>query len=220
MISMIHEAGANDLMETLFANVERATEVMRKYEIETGEKSEVTPESMVEATRSGSIKAVVNETPFIQSVVKHTEFIANHFNEMDLKILISPSATGFILSDNPVTMVPPPGLSVAGFRTPGSLTFLPLTRNLCLRIGQPGSGRGPKTIDRETVRLINQNSATNSDRFVMGPIKLQVESVIRRSGSAEMDGKPRWITTKTVDEKGAILRALIAQPRQLRYLEL
>jgi hypothetical protein len=220
MISMFYEAGANDFMEVAFANVERATAMIRKYEAETGEKSEVAPESMVEATTSGSIKAVVNEAPFIQSIVKHTEFIANGFTEMDVKILISPPQTGFILSDNPVTMVPPPGLRVAGFRSPGSFTFLPLTRSLCLRIGQPGSGRGPKIIDRETVRFINENTATNSYRFVMGPHKIQIESVVRRSGSTEMDGRPRWITTKRVDGNGDTSRALIAQPRQLRYLEL
>ena len=219
MISMIHEGGANDLMEVAFANVERATAVMNKYEAETGEKSKVTPESMVESVKNKTIKAVATETPFIESVVKHTDFVAKTFTELDVKILISPPQVGFILSDNPVTLVPPPKLTVAGFKSPGTFTFMPLTRRLCLRLGQPGSGNGPKNIDRETVRFINENTAINSERFVMSPSKLQIESVIRRSESADINNKPRWVTTKIPDEKGGILRELTAQPRQLHYLK-
>jgi hypothetical protein len=220
MISAIYEAGANDLMEVAFANVERATAMMKKYAAEAGEKLKVTPESMVEAVRSGSIKAVATEMPFLQSVIKHTEFIAKVFNELDIKILVSPSEVGFVLSDNPVTMVPPPGMSVAGFKSSGTFVFVPLTRSLCLRLGQPGSGTGPKSIDRETVRLINENTAVNSDRFVMGPAKIQIESVIRRSGSTDMSRSERWITNRVPDKKGGILRELVSQPRQVHYLDL
>lgn len=218
---MIHEAGANDLMEVAFANVERAKAVMNDYAAAAGaELAGVTPESMVKAVKSGSIKAVATEMPFIKSVVEHTDLIVKVFNALDIKILISPPQVGFVLSDNPVTMAPPPGLSVAGFKSPGTFIVVPLTRGLCLRLGQPGSGTGPKDIDRETVRLINENTAINSERFVMGPSKIQIERIIRRSGSTDVNGKPRWITTKTLDAKGGILRQLVAQPRMVRYLEL
>jgi len=198
--------------------VERATAMIRNYEVQTGEKLEVTPESMVEAVKGGRIKAVATEMPFIKSVVEHTEFIAKVFNGLDIRILVSPPQVGFILSDNPVTMVPPPELAKAGFKSPRTFIFVPLTRNLCLRLGQPGSGTGLKNIDR--VRLINENTAINSNRFVMGPSKMQIESVIRRSGGTDVNSKPRWITTKIPDRKGGILRLLTTQPRQVRYLEL
>ncbi len=220
MITAMYEAGANDLMEVAFANVERATAVMNDYATSVGKELTVTPESMVEAVKSGSIKAVATEMPFIQSLVKHTEFVEKVFSELDIKILISPPQVGFVLSDNPVTMVPPPGVRVAGFKSPGTFVFVPLTRNLCLRLGQPGSGDGPRKIDREAVRLINENTATNSDRFVMGPSKVQIESVIRRSRSTDVNKSERWITNKIPDAKGGILRQLVAQPRQVHYLEL
>ncbi|HYL12233.1 MAG TPA: transposase [Terriglobales bacterium] len=104
--------------------------------------------------------------------------------------------------------------------TEPSYVYTPLTRSLCLCLGQAGSGAGPRKIDRETVRLINENTAINSDRFVMAPSKIQLESVIRRSGSIDVDRQPRWTTTKTVDEKGGILRELRAQPRRVRYINL
>src|SRR6266478_2895339 len=46
-ISMLHESGASDLMQVAFASVERATEMVAKYERETGEKLGVTPKSIV-----------------------------------------------------------------------------------------------------------------------------------------------------------------------------
>jgi hypothetical protein len=220
MISMIHEAGANDIMEVAFANVERATAMMNKYAADKGKELKVTPESMVEAVKSGSIKAVATEMPFIQSVVNHTEFIEKVFSELEIKILISPPQVGFVLSDNPVTMVPPPGMTVAGFKSPGTFVFMPLTRSLCLRLGQPGSGTGPRNVDREAVRFINENTAINSDRFVMGPSRVQIESVIRRSRSTDVNKSERWITNKIPDGKRGILRQLVAQPRQVHYLEL
>jgi uncharacterized protein DUF4238 len=216
-ISMIYETGAQDLMDVTFANVERATAAMKKYEAETGDKSTVTPESMVEAVKNKRIKPVATEMPFLESIIKHTDFVANVFTEMDIKILVSPPKVGFVLSDNPVTLVPHPQVKLAGFKTPGAFMFMPLTRSLCLRLGQPGSGNGPKIVDRETVRFVNENTAINSDRFVMGPSQMQIESVIRRSGSAEMNPNPRWISVKSQDEKGGILRQLIAQPRQVHY---
>jgi Protein of unknown function (DUF4238) len=218
-ISMIYEAGARDLMETAFANVERATAVMKDYATKTGKELKVTPEAMVKAIKNRSVEFVATEMPFIKTLVEKTEFYARVFSELDVKILISPPAVGFVLSDNPVTVVPHPGLGMPGVQSPGTFVFVPLTRRLCLRLGQPGSGNGLRNIDRETVRLINENTAFNSDRFVMGPSKIQIESVIRRSGSIDINPKPRWITA-TVPEKDGMSRHLINQPRHLHYLEL
>jgi hypothetical protein len=118
-------------------------------------------------------------------------------------------------------MVLNPRLSTADVKSPGTFVFLPLTRSLCLRLGQPGSGKGLKNIEQETVRLINENTAINSDRFVMGPCKIQIESVVRRSGSTDVNKSERWIlTNKIPDGKGGMLRQLVAQPRQFHYLEL
>jgi hypothetical protein len=219
MISMIYETGATDLMEVAFANVERATEVMKDYATKAGKEWKVPPERMVKAIKSGSVKFVATEMPFIKTVVEQTEFYAKVFSELNVGILISPPEVGFLLSDNPVTVVPHPRLKTAGVKSPGTFVFVPLTRSLCLRLGQPGSGTGLKDIDREAVRFINENTAINSDRFVMGPSKIQIESVIRRSGSTDVNNKPRWISMKTVDEKGGILRQSVAQPRQLHYLK-
>src|ERR1700687_4162773 len=110
MISMIYETGATDLMEVAFANVERATAIMKDYATKTGKVLKVSPERMVKAIKSGGVKFVATEMPFIKTLVEQTEFYAKVFSELNVRILISPPEVGFILSDNPVTVVPHPRL--------------------------------------------------------------------------------------------------------------
>lgn len=222
IISMIHETGATDLMEAAFADVKRAAAVMKDYAAASGEDvRSVTPESMVEAVKNKKIKVTATEIPFINTLVTKTEYYAQVFAQLDLKLLISPPQVGFVLSDNPVTLVPHPRFArAAGVYTPGTYVFMPLIRRLCLRLGQPGSGNGPKWVGREEVRLINENTAFNSDRFVMGPSKIQIESVVRRSGSADVNPESRWTTRKSSRENYGEVRELIYQPRHRHYLEL
>ena len=217
-ITAVYEMGGNHMMEAAFGTLERAAASLKEYASRTGEELGVTAESMVEAVTSGEIRAVPTERPFLQSVLEQSEKLAELFRSLDIKILVSPPQVGFVLSDHPVTLVSPPGVRAAGFRTPGSFIFMPLARHLCLRLGQPESGYGPKNIDRETVRHINENTASNSDRFVIGPSKIQLESVVRRSGSENMNNIERWTIKKTM-EKDGILREVVVQPRRVHYIE-
>jgi hypothetical protein len=154
-------------------NIERARASLAGYERETGEKSDVSAESMVEAVKGKQLKAVATEIPFLESIAKHTQFLTQAFSSLDWQILVCPQQVGFILSDNPVAVVSPPHSASVGILKPSTFTFVPLTRRLCLRLGPRGNGWGYREIDRENVRLINQNTAVNSERFVMGPSWIQ-----------------------------------------------
>jgi hypothetical protein len=220
MISMIYEAGADDFLEVAFGTIEHATASLERYSRDTGKPLNTTPEAMVEAVQSKSFKARATEMPFVTNIVRQADEFAEVFWALDFQLLISPPQTGFIVSDNPVTLVPPPGNRNAGIHSPRAFTFIPLTRSFCMSFGPRGSGVGPREIDRETVRYINQNTAINSDRFVMGPSQIQLESVIRRSDAGQLSHEPRWTTTKVVDEKGGITRGLHAQQRRLHHIYL
>jgi len=216
--SAVSESGGNDLMEAAFGDVERVRASIEEYETQTGEALGATPESMVEAVRSWSIRAVATERPFLQIVLQEVGNVARLFQGLDIRILISPPQVGFILSDNPLTIVLPRHVDVGGFKTAGAFTFLPLTRGLCLSLGQPGTGTGPRNIDHEAVRFINENTAANSDRFVMGKSKMQLESVIRRSGSADVSNTERWTIEKHREQDG-IFSQLIIRPRRVHYVD-
>jgi hypothetical protein len=211
----LYSTGGNDLMEVMFSTVDRAEASLRRYERATGEKISVSAESMVEAVRSGSIEARANELPFLRSIGEHTGFLAQTLAGLKLQILISPPAAGFILSDNPFTAVPAPGEKRVGFANLGTFTYIPVTRSICLRYGMTGRNEFQR-IGREDVRLINQNTVVNSERFIMGPSQVQLESVVRRSGSTDMDPTPRFALDKSTDRDGGILRQLTQLPRR-RY---
>jgi hypothetical protein len=122
---------------------------------------------------------------------------------------------GFILTDNPFTIVPAPGDNRVGIANFGTFTYIPVTRNICLRYGMTGRNEF-RWIERENVRLINQNLAVNSERFIMGPSQVQLESVVRRSESTTLDPSPRFALDKFPDKDGGILRKL-AQLQRRRY---
>jgi hypothetical protein len=117
---------------------------MKDYATKTGKELKVTPESMVKAIKSGSVKFVATEMPFIKTVVEKTEFYAKVFSELNVRILISPSEVGFILSDNPVTVVPHPSLSTAGVKSGDSgrcrsvFRDMPITHSGTIAIMIPG----------------------------------------------------------------------------------
>ncbi len=209
----IYEAGADDLMEMMFSTVDRAEASLRRYERRTGEKRTVSAESMVDAVKSGEVAARATEMPFLTSLGEHAGFIAQTLAKLSLQILISPSATGFILTDNPFTIVPAAGDARVGIVNRGTFTYIPVTRVLCLRYGVARRNAFIH-LEREDVRLINQTLAVNSERFVMGPSQVQLESVIRRSESTALDSAPRFRFDKTLDKDGGILRQLTQLPRR------
>jgi hypothetical protein len=75
-----------------------------------------------------------------------------------------------------------------------------------------------RDVDRETVRVINQNVAANSTRFIMGPFIEQLESVVLRSASTAMDSTPRrTIETSYLNDAGS-LQKISTNPRRYFYL--
>jgi Protein of unknown function (DUF4238) len=215
LMTSIYTAGANDMMEMMFSTVDRAETSLRQYEQKTGKKMKASAEAMVNAVKSGSIEAEANELPFLRSIGEHSGFIAQTLAGIKLQVLVSPPAVGFILSDNPFTIVPAASDDRLGLANFGTFTYVPVTRNLCLRYGMTGRG-GFQEIEREDVRLVNQSIAVNSERFIMGPSQIQLESVVRRSGSTDMDPTPRFAFDKSKDKDGSILRQL-TQLRRRRY---
>jgi hypothetical protein len=211
----IYSAGGNDLLEVMFSSIERAQASLRRYEEKTGKKLNVSAESMVQTVKSGGVDAVANEIPFLRSIGAHSGFMAQTLAELPLQVLISPPAVGFILTDNPFTIVPAQGDDRVGIVNFGTFTHIPVTRSLCLRYGITGRNEF-REIEREDVRLINQNLAINSQRFIMGPNQVQLESVVRRSESTTLDPSPRFALDKFLDKDGGITRKLTQLPRR-RY---
>jgi hypothetical protein len=200
-----------------FASVARAKVLMEQYTRETGESLDVTPESMVEAVQGKHIKIQATEAVFLRNMMEQSVTLSRLFLTLDWEMLIASDETGFILCDCPVVVVPPKGGRDVGFAVPGTAKYFPLTRNLCLRLGEPGRSRKSRNIDREAVRIVNQNIAANSERFIMGPSREQLEYLISRSGSATMQDTPRFIVETVESDDDSALQKMSAQPRRYFY---
>ncbi len=137
--------------------------------------------------------------------------------KLNWEVLVASDQTGFLLCDCPVVIVPPKGSNEVGFVVPGSAKYFPLTRGLCLRLGEPGGSRKFRNIDSEAVRLVNMNIAANSERFIMGPSRVQLEHVVARSGSAAMESTPRFIVETVQSDDDGALQKISMQPRRYFY---
>jgi uncharacterized protein DUF4238 len=217
-ISAIYKKGVEEMMRLTSVSVERMQSTLDRYAEKTGEAITVSAESMVEAVRDNQVEVVIREVPFLRHIFQYATFLNKQFIQFSWEILVASPDRGFILCDDPVVIVPPRGVTAVGLIIPDSVKYFPLTRSLCVRMGDIGDMFRYKDVDRETVRVINQNIAANSSRFIMGPVIEQLESVVLRSASTTMDSTPRHtIETSDQNDDGS-LQKISTNPRRYFYL--
>jgi hypothetical protein len=219
-VTTMWEQSIKENMRLTAVNEGRMQSVINQYERDTGDKISVSAKTMVEAIQHDRLKVVVSETPFLKYVFDTAKIVADTVIRASWEVLRTPAGTGFILCDAPVVVVPRQGVPHVGFHVPGTVTYVPLTRSDCLRLSNPSRYRRLRyrDVDSETVALINQNIAASSDRFVMGPSKQELETVVELSGSATSYATPRVTFGRygqTDDESYGILTV---NPRNYFYL--
>jgi hypothetical protein len=189
------EATMNEWMRMCFGTLERAEDVLKQYERETGIRT-IDATSMMDAVVNRRIKAKANEKVFIENMFKIANELGLRLEESGWVILIAPDATAFVVRDDPFVPVPPQGavLSGMGFGVPGTVCYFPLTKRMCLKTIPGECGLVYQNIDSRAVRTINHNIAAHSERFIMAENRVHLESVVIRSGCEEMDRRGRYST--------------------------
>ncbi len=206
-----------ELSRIMFANVDRARVFMERYARDAGQTLNVTPESMVEAVCGKQFEIVATETAFLTTMMEQAMNLTKVLLQLDWEVLVASEETGFVICDCPVVVVPPKGGDEVGFLVPGSAKYFPLTRHLCLRLGEPGRTRGHRRIDKEAVRTVNLNIAANSERFIMGASRVQLENVVSRSASQEEESTPRFTVETVESDDDGSLQKLSSHPRRYFY---
>jgi hypothetical protein len=214
---LMYEQALEEMMRVAFSNTDRARMMMDRYLEESDIDPMVTPESMVAAVRGKHIRAHATETAFLQNMMHMAVEISNVLSRLNMEVLISPDGTGFMLCDSPFALIPAKNTQHIGFLIPGNVKYLPVSRKLCFRASEPGTQRRYRKVARETVRIINHNIAANSERFIMGPEKRQLEAIVERSGSHDADLSPRFVMeTLQSDEDGSLTKTSL-RPRRYFY---
>jgi hypothetical protein len=201
VMSSVWELGLREMIRLTAVKTERMQSSIDRYERATGKSLNVSAEDMIAAVKSDGIEVVVTEKPFLKSLFRHATTIATAIGELGWEVLCASDSTGFITCDDPVVVVPPRGGSDVGMMIRGAVTYFPLCRRMCLRFAGASGAITDRNVDTDAVCTVNLNIAPNSERFVMGPDRTQLESVVFRSGSAECDSEPRvGVTTVESDD--------------------
>lgn len=218
-IGAMYVAGANEMWRLMAANVGRMQSVLDRYTRDTGEAVNVSAESMVEAVRGGHVELVPTQVPFLRHLFSLGDDICEVIRQLDWQVLSAPLGTGFIICDSPVTVVPPRGGNLVGFGVWGAVKYFPLSYGICLRFGNRGHSIKRRTVSKETVTTINRNIAANSERFIMGPDKAQLVSIVKRSNSEHEDKTARFnVDTIDQDDSGSTQK-MTFQYRRYFYCE-
>jgi hypothetical protein len=196
-----------------FGNLERAAEAL----VEMGSKQ--TPEeavAMVEDLRACRFRINATEVNFLRTMFNHAQTLGNWLQDANWTFLVAPASSGFIICDHPFTAVPPQGAKVmgAGWGYPGTSIYFPLTRRLCLKAVAGTHGFRYLNTGCRTVKIVNHNIATNSDRFVMGPDETQLRLIIERSQSVDVEPGERFSITEHPETQ--VLK-FVMHPRRYYY---
>ncbi len=216
-ISEQYERTAVDAMRVTFANTDRAKEVLDRLAEKTGTRDDMSPELMVQFVKGDNMRLVATEIPFLTNLISQAQELSGLIARFDWQVLVSPEDRGFITCDDPLVIVPPEGVRNVGLAVPGAVKYLPLTRHLCLRLGDFDAGLTFRNIDGETVRTVNKNIAADSDRFIMGPVLSQLQKIVEQSGSTEVDATPRWTTEIVRQDDDGLLRKFTMNPTRYFY---
>ena len=214
----MYASSAEEMMRLMAVDVGRMQSVLDRYSRDTGESVNVTAESMVKAVREKGIKVEATEMPFLSHIFSQAESTFKIMAQLSWQTLIAPQNVGFITCDNPLAVVPPEGCPLVGFFIPGTVSYFPLSRQICVRLDSSGKPFGNRKISKEKVQVINRNIASNSERFVMGSDKAQLISAIKQSSSEEQDPTPRYtVETVNPDDQGSYMK-LTHHPTRYFYL--
>ena len=206
-----------ELCRVAFSSVERAKSILEQVESETGRTVGLTPESMVEDVKERRFEIEATETAFLGTMISQAARLTRVLLQLDWEVLIASPETGFIISDCPVVVVPPRGGEQVGFVVPGSAKYFPLSRGLCLRLGEPGKRRRRRRLDKESVRMVNLNIAANSERFIMGRSRVQLENIVARSACQSIELVPRFTVEAVESDDNGSLQKLSSHPRRYFY---
>lgn len=219
-VAKTFEATHDRMMRTQFATVERATNFVERYEQETGDTS-LDPEEIVDIIMNKKVTFRATERPFLNQMFTQAKALASLIESSGWTFLTAPINSGFITCDNPFTVVPPNGMKFEGIGIgpglPGVTSYFPVNERYCLRLDQNGFKISFENINAQEVRVVNMNIAANSDRFVLASNQKQLEAVIARSKSAELEKQERVVVEVLEANENESLIKFMVLPRRYFY---
>jgi len=199
-----------------FASEERARTMIQNARIMGVNIDDAEAPGLVEAVRGNHLKVVASEAPFLLAMMQTSETIAGWILASSWELLVAPFDTSFVLCDYPFVLVPPENARhEAGLAIHGAVKYFPLGKQTCIRMSEPFEYQvfNVCQIVKSQVRSINLNIAINSERFIIGSSRIQLEAIVERSGTANAP-EPRVSVERVFEDDDRSLLAATLWPRR------
>jgi hypothetical protein len=219
-VSRTLETTMDEWLRMQFGTLKRAESALKELESQNGE-SDISAEAMVDAVVNKKVKAKANETAFLRHMFEQANTLGLWLEDSQWTFLVAPHSSGFIVCDHPFVSVPAEGTVLDGmsYGVPGATSYFPITQALCLRVRHGDYGFSYQNVDSRTVRTVNHNIAANSDRFIMGSNRRQLEAIVEKSGCVNPEPGERFsIDFLKTDENESLLKFTI-RPRRYFYVK-
>jgi hypothetical protein len=181
-VNKLQEHVIRKMADMMFSDEKRAQAVMDQYSKDTGKESKGTAKDLVDFYKSGEFEIVVHRNQSLFLMLTLSNDLANLFRQMNWIVLHAPDKTSFVTTDNPVILLPPKGYKPNfygfGLITKGARKIFPLSANTCLFMLDHGDRLIHRDFDRDTVRAVNLNLTTQSDRFLIGRDEALVRNLV------------------------------------------
>jgi hypothetical protein len=156
---------------------------LRRFAQTTGEEVDAqTIQEVYEMVRDDAYKVEVPRQLSLRLMVDTAVHLGEMLLTLDWVFAKAPPDLAFITSDAPFTIAPPPGEDDSrayGLLTPGAASTIPLSAKTCLVIQGEGGREYYRRIQKDDVRRINENVATNSMRLVIGRDQPYLERLVK-----------------------------------------
>jgi len=167
--------------------VSAVEEDLRRFEKETGESmGDVAASEVFSMIQEDTYEIQVGRRGKIRLMLEVGLGLLPKLLGLDWNFLFAPPGAAFITTDNPFTVVPPPGHDLDrqdyGVLTPEAITVLPLSTDACLSFCRGRGAVSGGEVDACFLNDLNYFVAANCDRFVLAGDEALLRRVVRDAG--------------------------------------
>lgn len=165
---------------------ETVADSFRDYQEETGENLEnIDPNEFFQMIRDDQFEIENPRQNNVKMMLDLSLKTAPVLDQLHWVVLSAPTGSAFITSDNPFTVVQPPGFDSNGqgygILTPGATTVMPLSQKTCIMFSGETWPKQYATARKDFVRHINYLIAANSERFVLSGCEPLLKKVVKKT---------------------------------------
>lgn len=182
-------------MDIMFPSLEATDARMDQFERDRPRATPIDRERFFEFVQGKEYTVEPHRNLVLGTMLKVAIEQADLFAQMNWLVLRAPTKKSFVLSDNPLIVLPsrkPPAAWMGtGILTPGATKLVPLSTSSCLLMGDRGDAFGFVDATEPRVREANLVLTERADRFVFARDERQLRSLIKASGLLAKTRGPR-----------------------------